>query len=215
MNRKDGLFLMLMGWLVVFLVLPVTHQAFFGFTSDYPIVGGFIKFFLFASIGDLVSWRLIHKNYLVKGLIYKALVWGVIGVVIVFIFAIFQEGVARVQAIGLLPFQESALATAFFVSLFMNATFAPTMMLFHRISDRAIELKVDGHSNVVSEAIRTTDYRSFIQFVVLKTLPLFWLPAHTITFVLPAEYRVFFASLLGVALGMILGFAKTIQSREG
>lgn len=214
MNRFDGYFLFVLGWLVVFLIIPVTHQAFFGFTSDFPIIGGFIKFFLFASIGDVVSWRLIHKNYQVKGFIYKAIIWGLIGVVIVFIFEIFTQGVMAAQANGLLPFEGSVLARAFFISLFMNFTFAPTMMLFHRLSDGYIELKVNRVNNAFNQVINSTDYRGFITFVVFKTIPLFWLPAHTITFILPLEYRVFFASLLGVALGLILGLAKTVKSKE-
>lgn len=44
-------------------------------------------------------------------------------------------------------------------------------------------------------------------FVFKKTIPLFWYPAHTITFLLPEELRVLFAALLGVALGIILAIA--------
>jgi hypothetical protein len=42
----------------------------------------------------------------------------------------------------------------------------------------------------------------------MKTIPLFWIPAHTITFSLPPEYRVLMASFLSIALGGILAFAK-------
>ena len=44
-------------------------------------------------------------------------------------------------------------------------------------------------------------------FVFKKTIPFFWYPAHTITFLLPEETRVLFAALLGVALGVILAVA--------
>lgn len=44
-------------------------------------------------------------------------------------------------------------------------------------------------------------------FVFKKTIPLFWFPAHTVTFLLPSEMRVLFAALLGVALGVILAVA--------
>jgi hypothetical protein len=40
--------------------------------------------------------------------------------------------------------------------------------------------------------------------VFKKTIPLFWYPAHTITFLLPAEQRVLFAALLGIVLGVLL-----------
>ena len=50
-------------------------------------------------------------------------------------------------------------------------------------------------------------------FVYKKTIPLFWIPAHTITFLLPAEYRILVAALLGIVLGVILGIAS-LKSKE-
>ena len=44
--------------------------------------------------------------------------------------------------------------------------------------------------------------------VFKKTIPLFWFPAHTITFILPSTFQVLFAALLGVALGLILALAS-------
>lgn len=45
-------------------------------------------------------------------------------------------------------------------------------------------------------------------FVFKKTIPLFWYPAHTITFLLPGNYQVLFAAFLGVVLGLILSIKK-------
>lgn len=44
-------------------------------------------------------------------------------------------------------------------------------------------------------------------FVFKKTIPLFWYPAHTITFLLPPDMRVLFAAILGVVLGVLLAIA--------
>ena len=44
-------------------------------------------------------------------------------------------------------------------------------------------------------------------FVFKKTIPLFWFPAHTVTFLLPPSGRVLCAALLGVALGVLLALA--------
>jgi hypothetical protein len=41
-------------------------------------------------------------------------------------------------------------------------------------------------------------------FVYKKTIPFFWIPAHTVTFLLPAEIRVLFAVVLSVVLGLLL-----------
>ncbi|NTV18536.1 MAG: Mpv17/PMP22 family protein, partial [Bacteroidales bacterium] len=48
----------------------------------------------------------------------------------------------------------------------------------------------------------------FLKFVVGKTIPLFWIPAHTITFMLPDQYKVLFAASLSIVLGLILSYAK-------
>ncbi len=214
--RKQDISMVCVTLVILFLLLfPVTSNAFFGFTDRHVIVGGFIKFFLFASFGDVVSHRIRFQNYRVPGLVYKALVWGLIGIVIVFIFGIFSQGVTALQAEGILPFYTSALAFALFTSLFMNAVFAPTMMLFHRMTDHYIEAKIKDRSHTVNQTVHGVDYHGFVTFVVCKTIPLFWVPAHTITFLLPGTYRVFFASLLGVALGFILGIAKTMPRKEG
>ena len=44
-------------------------------------------------------------------------------------------------------------------------------------------------------------------FVFKKTIPLFWYPAHTITFLLPPNMRVLFAAILGIVLGVLLAVA--------
>jgi len=65
-----------------------------------------------------------------------------------------------------------------------------------------------GAPVAVSEVIGRIDWRGFVSFVLFRTIPLFWIPAHTITFLLPPHYRVLMAALLSLALGGILAFAK-------
>jgi hypothetical protein len=86
-------------------------------------------------------------------------------------------------------------------------------MTFHKITDTHIlENKgtVKGFLSPISIGRIMTNLNWNVQwnFVFKKTIPLFWYPAHTITFLLPAEYRVLFAALLGVALGVILSIAN-------
>ncbi|MCK7530557.1 MAG: Mpv17/PMP22 family protein [Marinilabiliales bacterium] len=40
--------------------------------------------------------------------------------------------------------------------------------------------------------------------VLKKTIPFFWIPAQTITFLLPPEFQILFAALLSTVLGVIL-----------
>lgn len=214
--KKQDIWIILSTLVVIFLLIySPTSSRFFTFTDQFKLLGGFIKFFVFASFGDVLSHRLRFKNYAVNGLFFKALIWGFIGIVIVLVFSIFTTGINYLQNdAGLLPFAGSQLAFAFFTSLFMNIIFAPTMMLFHRITDHYIEHKSTKSSHRFVDSIHNVDYQGFVTFVVFKTIPLFWIPAHTLTFMLDDTYRVFFASLLGVALGLILGIAKTQKRKE-
>ena len=50
-------------------------------------------------------------------------------------------------------------------------------------------------------------------FVFKRTIPFFWIPAHTITFLLPSEYQVLFAAILGIVLGILLAIASLKSSK--
>lgn len=196
---------------VGFLLYPSTHLIFVDMTTNHPYIIGFIKFAILATMGELLARRLVVGEWeKPSGLIYRALVWGFLGMVIVLIFGIYANGVSNALKSNLLPFNGSTLAFAFFTSAIMNITFAPTMMMFHRITDTYIDLKFTGKntSPKISDIVQTIDWNGFISFVCFKTIPIFWIPAHTITFLLPPEYRVLMAAMLSLALGAILAFAK-------
>jgi hypothetical protein len=190
--------------LTVIFVFVFTRSFFLEFAQNFPLFGGFIKFFFLASLGDFIGLRLKVKTWrLPHNIFYKALVWGFIGSVIVLMFGIFEDGTWALVTRGILPNITHPVYYAFLVSLFMNIIFAPTMMAFHRISDTYL----DGASTV-QEAISSIDWVHFYRFVLLRTIPFFWIPAHTITFILPSEYRVIFAALLGIVLGVLLRIFK-------
>ncbi|WP_081909893.1 hypothetical protein [Candidatus Izimaplasma sp. HR1] len=181
-----------------------TRSFFLGFVDEYKIIGGFVKFFFLASIGDFIGLRLKQSFWQVpKKIFFKATIWGLIGSVIVLVFTIFNTGVIELQAKGILPFEDVLFATALFTSIFMNVIFAPTMMAFHRVSDQYL-----NGSDSIESAVKEVNWVHFYKIVLLRTLPLFWIPAHTITFMLPFEYRVIFAAVLGIALGLLLSLFK-------
>ncbi len=209
-KRNDFLFIGLIIMVIILLVIPYTHTLFFDFTNEYALFGGFIKFFLFASLGDVISSRIRNQTYQVLGLFRKMVVWGFIGVVIVMVFEIFPAGVDRLNQSGMLSYFDNTFLRALYISVFMNLLFAPTMMLFHRITDASIELHVKEKHYHFSKALGTINFQAFIK-MLLRTIPLFWIPAHTITFLLPGMYRAFFASVLGVMLGLFLNLFKKSQ----
>lgn len=204
--KKDCLLSLVVLSITGLLIFIVTRDFFLDFTKEYKIIGGFVKFFFLASIGDFIAARLKSKKWMLPShMLIKAIIWGLIGIVIVLMFTIYPVGIETLQEKNILPFKGNTFFFALFVSVIMNFTFAPTMMAFHRISDTYLNLKSDNKKVSIGETIDTIDWRQFINFTVFKSIPLFWIPAHTITFLLPEEYQIVFAAVLGIFLGLILG----------
>ena len=211
MKKGDFFWLAGLAAFIAILVVPVTHEMFVKFITEHAYMGGFIKFFMLATMGELLARRIVTGDWNIpNGLLYRAFVWGLLGMVIVLIFSVFAAGIAGALANGFLPGGNSKFAFAFFVSFIMNLSFAPTMMAFHRVTDTFIDLKYDNKKGKVtlSDVVKRIDWNNFISFVLMRTIPIFWIPAHTITFLLPPEYRVLSAAFLSIALGAILAFAK-------
>lgn len=210
MKKGDFIWTFVIGIFMFIMISPVTHDVFVKLTTVHPYLGGFIKFSILATMGELLAIRIVTNEWKSPcGVVYRAVIWGFLGMIIVLIFNIFGSGVKTGLEKGLLPGRSSSFAFAFFVSAIMNLTFAPTMMAFHRITDTYIDLKYEKKGKVtINDVVSKIDWNGFISFVVLKTIPFFWIPAHTITFLLPSEYRVLVAASLSIALGVILSFAK-------
>lgn len=213
MKKYDGVWVL--GIIVFFLILilPSSHAVFMAMTAIHPYLMGFVKFAILATMGELLALRIVQGDWKKpKGLIYRALIWGFLGMTFVLVFDLYATGVSGAIKKGLLPSFGGNLGFAFFTSALMNMLFGPTFMAFHRITDTYIDLG-DGKLNRImkvklKEVIKHIDWNGYVGFVVLKTIPFFWIPAHTLTFMLPPEYRVLAAAFLSIALGGILAFAK-------
>ena len=194
------------------LVVSKSRDAFVMLTNAHPYLLGFFKFAVMASMGELLAMRILEgKWHRPPGFLVKALVWGIVGMAIVLMFALFSDGVRGLVERKLLfvgtGFPAKVLA-AFFVSALMNLTFGIVFMGAHRVCDTFIDLRLRKKIVMLNDAIAEVDWPDFIRFVVGKTIPLFWIPAHTLTFMLPSEYRVITAAYLSVALGLALTYAR-------
>jgi hypothetical protein len=201
-----------------FLVLPRTHQVFIQWTSNHPYWMGFLKFAILATMGELLALRLANRTWKIPdGLTFKIIIWGLIGVLITFMFSFYSTGVSTVIEQGKIsPGNEllAQLITAFLTSVIMNLTFGIVFMGLHRMSDTYIELRVNHKQPSLKELIETINWNAFISFVVFKTIPLFWIPVHTITFMLPVYYRVVVAAYLSIILGVILVYSHRILQQK-
>jgi len=196
---------------VIILVIPSSRAAFIAFTDANPYLGGFIKFGILATMGDLLGARILRGEWIIpKGVFFRAIIWGIIGCMVTLVFTVFMGGAAAAQAGGRLPFKGSNLAQAFFGSAIMNLTFGPMMMVFHKFTDTYIDTKYEKNGKKVTfvELVDKIDWHTLVEFSWAKTCPLFWIPAHTVVFLLPGEYRVLVSAFLSIALGLMLALAK-------
>lgn len=200
---------LLLLWAAV-LVVPTTREVFMAMTQAYPYISGFFKFFVLATMGDMLGARILHGQWQkTKGLIFKAIIWGIIGMMITLAFTLYSEGVLAAQDIGRLPFHGSKFGHAFLTSAMMNITFAPFMFLFHKFSDLYIDVKYRGMKKVtINDLVKEIDFNMLIGFSMLKTIPFFWIPCHTLVFLMPPQYRVVASAFLSIALGLMMAIAK-------
>lgn len=212
LNPGDFIWLAVLIIFTLLIILPPTHAGFIDLTTRFPYPMGFLKFALLASMGELLVVRLKSGGWkFPQGFIWKVLGWGLLGVAITFMFTFFSLGVAGLAAKGMPVGGSGAgsrLLQAFLTSALMNLTFGPVFMALHRITDTTIEFlsrkEPVGHGRV----LKAIDWADFISFVVFKTIPIWWIPVHTITFLLPVEYRVLVAAYLSIVLGIILVYAR-------
>ena len=212
-KRSAGPLLFSIAVLTVFilvLVITPSRELFKAATSAHPFLMGFVKFALLATVGELFAIRLTRKSWsFPSGFGARAFIWGFLGMVIALMFKVYSGGVAYIIQLGLIPAGSGRLLPALLCSLLMNATFAPTMMIFHKITDTAITMKYNGERLVsLKNVIDNIDFKTLIGFTIAVTVPCFWIPAHTISFMLPGEYQIIMAASLSIALGILLSLKK-------
>lgn len=198
----------------VILIIPASREVFKRLSSEHPYVMGFIKFALLATVGEVLALRLRRREWALPFYVgWRMLIWGLIGVAITFMMKTYSYGVAGLTENGLLPGKGTGfgarLLRAFYTAAVMNLTFGPTFMATHKCTDKYLELRHDGVKKPgIRGVVGGVDWPSFVSFTLFKTIPLFWIPAHTLTFMLPAEYQVIAAAALSIALGIILSLKK-------
>ncbi|HOI33399.1 MAG: hypothetical protein PHG67_08470 [Bacteroidales bacterium] len=224
MKRNDW-FVIMVGLLVIaaFLWIPELDSVYANLNHKHGLWMSFAKFAVLATFGECLALRIRTGKYNRKGfgILPRAIVWGFLGITIKMAFVIYTAGTPQLllylgwpESITALaqPFSLTALLTAFSISVAMNLTYAPVMMTIHKITDTHI-LENGGtirgfFKPIALQRIFTNlDWKTQWNFVFRKTIPFFWIPAHTITFLLPVDYQVLFAAGLGIALGLILSLA--------
>jgi Protein of unknown function (DUF1113). len=207
--------------------IPGALDWFNNATMQHGLIMSFFKFSLLGTFGEMLALRIRKGSYIEKGfgLLPKMLVWGVLGVCIASAMTIFKTGTITLLQRGFHVSQAGEwfhgglsmgkVFVALCISVLMNTFFAPVFMTFHKITDIHV-METGGslrgfftHRLPIQETLsKKINWDIQYGFVIKKTIPLFWYPAHTITFLLPGTYQVLFAAFLGVVLGLILSIKK-------
>jgi len=225
MKKKDVLFfLIILCVFAPFFIFNDLLSAYKQFNKEHGLIMSFIKFAILATMGEVIGLRIKTGNYNQPGfgIVPRAIIWGVLGLTIFFAFKVFSTGTpAFLEYVGVSEaakslsgeFSFTRILVAFSISTGMNLIFAPVMMTLHKITD----IHIERNKGSVVALFKPIEFEQIMpalnwkvqwNFVFKKTIPFFWIPAHTITFLLPSEYQVLFAALLGIALGVLLSLAS-------
>ena len=225
MKRIDLYFILIIAvFFAPFFLSDTVFNAYIQFNAAHGMITSFIKFAILATLGEVIGLRIKSGTYYQKGfgIMPRAIVWGFLGLTIKLAFVIFAVGTPAFLAyMGMTDaptlmaqkaFSTDKLLVAFSISFAMNLIYAPVMMTLHKITDmHIIENKgtLVGFFKPISFGKYFVNLNWDVQwnFVFKKTIPFFWIPAHTITFMLPPDFQVLFAAILGIALGVILAIA--------
>jgi hypothetical protein len=221
--------------LLPFFIFPHVLNTYQELNAAHGYLLSFIKFAILATFGECLGLRIRTGEYTKPGfgLMPRAMVWGFLGVTIKIAFVIFGEGAPMMlKTLGVHfstanpadvlrqpGFSTMKLLTALSVSTTMNLFFAPLFMAFHRITDSHIHrtggtMKGFFTQIQVGQSFKEINWFDFWDFVIKKTIPLFWIPAQTINFLLPEDYRILVAAIYSIILGVLMSMAALMQRKK-
>jgi hypothetical protein len=141
MKKQDLLFILAL--LVIFLPFVFFKQAYnflfdpqTGMNTLHPLLVAFVKFFILATMGEMLGLRIKTGKYHTPGfgIFPRAVVWGILGVMIAAAFLIFDGGtmlfakkvykMTDPQAFMTGPLSFEKVLLAFTISTFLNVFFA-------------------------------------------------------------------------------------------
>nr|MDK2850525.1 hypothetical protein [Candidatus Cloacimonadota bacterium] len=163
--------------------------------QSHPITSAMLQFAILGSLGEIISKWIVQKSFkypfTFMMTIWKMIVWAVLAVGIKYAFIGFGGYVQSLIESGLWPaFAKGSLGYALSLSILMNLQFGLFLVLIHRILDN-IPLKEKNWKNLHKG---------------MYSLLWFWIPAHTVTFMVNDDLKMGLAAVWSVALGLILGF---------
>lgn len=171
-------------------------EFYINFVKMYPLQSSFVQFAILGFFGEFISFffkRKLKNIGNIPQIILKIVAWGVLGIIIKMGFTGCRGALDSLIEHGIFfNLKDGTFFYSFSLSTLTNIFFGPQMMLFHRFEENIIMGKKDFKG---------------IEFSILSLL-WFWIPAHTITFLLPKDFQIGVAALWSVVLGIILSVKR-------
>lgn len=230
MKKSDLVFILVLCLIFApFIAFGEAFDFYRKMSGEHAMVMGFLQYALFATMGEMLGKRFQTGSYCGDGFgaPIRALVWGAMGLTIVAAIQIFGSGTpvyldymfgessgTFASAIFSPGFSGLKLLGAFFMAFFLDVFFSPLFIIVFGLFDMHIKQTggtVRGffsHKVKYSENLRNMDWSAQWKFVFMKTIPLFWIPMHTVMYLLPGEFQVLMSSTLNIVLGIILFLAN-------
>ncbi len=177
-------------------------------TISHPYATGFVKFGILATFGECLKDRIVVGHWLPPKLAFRFLIWGVVGIWLTAAFPLFDTGLASLVAHHMWP----AFPYPFWVSMWIN--FFGGIAFFVMFAHYWANSILDEGFMAPWDLFRRPEAPQWCKTILLSML-FFWVPAQTITFLLPPVWRVLFAAYLGICLGLILSFAAKAGETAG
>ncbi|OGS09023.1 MAG: hypothetical protein A2270_04330 [Elusimicrobia bacterium RIFOXYA12_FULL_51_18] len=174
-------------------------EWYIGLVTAYPISTAMVQFAVLGTLGDMVSKWLIARRLFMpfspRMTALKMLEWAVLAICIKYAFVGFNGFIDGLAGHGMTP-ELGRLGRALAISVSMNLQFGPFLVIAHRLLDNAI--------------VRKSNWVNLDKGML--SLLWFWIPAHTVTFILPKPFQIGLAAIWSTTLGLILGFYNRRES---
>lgn len=91
MKKGDIVWGVLLAFLLALFLVPFTRDPILSASEAYPYIGGFIKFAILATMGDILGKRIASGLYqLSTQVLLRSIVWGIIGCMVTLVFPVFM-----------------------------------------------------------------------------------------------------------------------------
>ena len=111
MKKGDLLILLIIILMLGLMLSPWTSETFNFLSRHYPYYIGFLKFAILATIGEVLAGRIKAQRYTCPTYLWvRIVIWGIVGILIVFNFGLYEAGIRGIIARELLPDIDSSIS---------------------------------------------------------------------------------------------------------